>query len=56
VSSPATLCALCQVSRRLGGPIVVQKGPEDGIANESTTVFCTEEGSPRRAGGQVGVP
>lgn len=43
-----------QVAARLGGPTVVQKGSQDAISDGAQTIYCTTEGSPRRAGGQVG--
>ena len=43
-----------QVVRKLNGPTLVQKGSADNICDGRTTLACTREGSPRRAGGQVG--
>ncbi len=45
-----------QVARKLGGPVVVQKGAADAISNGRQNITCTLEGSPRRAGGQVRPP
>lgn len=44
--------ALPEVARKLGGPVVVQKGSADSISDGKQTIACTREGSPRRAGGQ----
>ena len=44
---------MIQVARKLGGPVVVQKGSADSISDGTHTIACTWEGSPRRAGGQV---
>jgi hypothetical protein len=49
-ADPAALL-LAQCS--LGGPVVVRKGAADVVGDERQVVRCTEEGSPRRAGGQV---
>jgi ATP-dependent NAD(P)H-hydrate dehydratase len=40
-----------EVVRKLGGPVVVQKGSADTISDGRHTIACTREGSPRRAGG-----
>ena len=42
-----------EVSAKLDGPIIVLKGPKDAISDGRQTIFCAEEGSKRRAGGQV---
>jgi hypothetical protein len=42
-------------AHRLAGPAVVQKGAADVITDGATVLRCDEEGSYRRAGGQVGV-
>jgi len=42
------------VVKQLGGPVVVQKGSADTISDGKHTIACSREGSPRRAGGQVG--
>lgn len=46
VCRPARPCSL-------GGPVVVRKGREDAVGDGHHVVVCDEEGSPRRAGGQV---
>lgn len=40
--------------RSLEGPVVVRKGRADAVGDGRQVVTCDEEGSPRRAGGQVG--
>ena len=42
-----------QVAGRYDGPLVVQKGKYDSISDGQRTIVCRQEGSPRRAGGQV---
>lgn len=37
----------------LEGPVVVRKGAGDAVGDGRRVVVCQEEGSPRRAGGQV---
>ena len=45
--------ALCALSAALGGAVIVQKGEVDLIACGSLPVLrCSEQGSPRRCGGQ----
>lgn len=43
----------CIPSRSLGGPVIVRKGAVDAVADGRLALECGEEGSPRRAGGQV---
>ncbi|CAL8069827.1 unnamed protein product [Calicophoron daubneyi] len=40
------------LAKTLDGVTIVRKGPKDLISNGETTIFCGEEGSPRRCGGQ----
>ena len=42
-----------QIAKKLGGPLLVQKGAKDGISDGSQTIYCEGNGSKRRAGGQV---
>jgi ATP-dependent NAD(P)H-hydrate dehydratase len=42
-----------RIAKALQGPTIVRKGPQDHISNGSITIICDEQGSPRRAGGQV---
>lgn len=37
----------------LEGPVVVRKGGADAVGDGQQVLVCDEEGSPRRAGGQV---
>lgn len=41
-----------QTALLLNGPVVVKKGKNDLITDGRFTLLCSEEGSPRRAGGQ----
>ena len=50
---PSSPAALQEVCKRLGGPVLVRKGPEDCISDGGHTLTCDEQGSYRRAGGQV---
>jgi hypothetical protein len=43
----------CPCPCRLDGPVVVRKGAADAVGDGRQVVLCEEEGSPRRAGGQV---
>ena len=45
-----------QVAAKYDGPIIVQKGLHDAISDGKQTIVCKADGSPRRAGGQVGGP
>lgn len=53
INSDNVLEKLCVA---LDGPIIVSKGKEDSITAKlgSSMIVCREQGSPRRAGGQVG--
>ena len=42
-----------QITKKLEGPVVVQKGARDGISDGQQTIYCEGNGSKRRAGGQV---
>lgn len=43
----------CPLVCSLGGPVVVRKGGADAAGDGQQVLVCDEEGSPRRAGGQV---
>ena len=42
----------CNLSHKLGGVTILSKGPNDYVCCKDSSLSCTEEGSPRRAGGQ----
>ncbi len=58
ITLAATICLAPRVAswsppRSLDGPVVVREGRDDAVGDGRQVVVCEEEGSPRRAGGQV---
>merc|ERR1712154_38577 len=43
---------VAEVSKALGGVTIVHKGSVDVISNGKSTEMCTDDGCPRRRGGQ----